>query len=179
MIKREELFQIGKFQKTHALKGELNMISDLPVEYFEEGHPMIVEYDGIFVPYFINSIRPKGSTTFLVKIDGIESEEEASQFVNKEIYVLKNEAEEWLDEDLTDSSEFEDYEIIDSSTGFAIGKIEYVDDSTSNILFVAKNKYGEEIIVPATEDFIEEIDDERKIIKMNLPEGLLSINERN
>ena len=39
MIKEEELIEIGKFQKTHALKGELNALLDVGPEYLEERQP--------------------------------------------------------------------------------------------------------------------------------------------
>ena len=176
MIKPEEIIKIGKFQKTHALKGELNMISDIDGEYFLEGHPLIMEYDGILVPYYVESLRPKGSTSYLVKISGIDNEEEAAQFVNKEIYILKKNAEEWIGEELIDSNSLEGYKIIDVNSNAELGEIERIDDSTSNVLFIVKNRNEEEIFIPANEDFLIEIDDENRIIKMDLPEGLIELN---
>ncbi|MCH5234336.1 MAG: 16S rRNA processing protein RimM [Muribaculaceae bacterium] len=178
MIKKEDIINIGKFQKTHALKGELNMISDIDPEYFLEGNPLIIEYDGILVPYYVESIRPKGSTSFLVKISGIENEEEAALFVNKEISILKKDAEEWLEDELIDSNELAGYKVLDVSTNGELGEIDRVDDSTVNLLFIVKQNNGDEIFIPANEDFIVEIDDENKLIKMNLPLGLIELNRK-
>lgn len=178
MITRDDILIIGKFQKTHALKGELNMISDLDPEYFLEGKPMILDYDGILVPYYVESIRPKGSTSFLVKLEGIQSEEDASPFVNKEIGVIKKDAEEWLDDEIMDSNDLIGFVIIDSDTGNELGKISRIEDSTSNLLFIIETPEGEEIFIPANEDFILEIDEDEKFIKMNLPEGLIDLNRK-
>lgn len=177
MILTEDLIKIGKFQRTHALKGELNMISDVDAEYFKEGNPAIVDYDGIMVPYYLESIRPKGSTSFLVKLQGIDSEENASPFVNKEVYILKKDAEEWLPEEIIESDEWEGFEIVDEETGKVLGKIDYIDDSTANILFSVLTEDGREILIPANEDFITEVDEEAQTIRMNLPEGLLNLFE--
>ena len=177
MIKEEDIYPVGKFQKTHALKGELNMISDIDPEYFLEGHPLIVDYDGIYVPYYSETIRKKGSTSYLIKLDGIDDEKSASEFVNKEIYIIKKDAEELLGDDIENLDSLLGYEVIEGETGITLGKIESIDDSTINLLFILKNEEGEEIILPANDDFIEEIDDEEGIIKMVLPQGLINLNK--
>lgn len=177
MIKEEEVIIIGKFQKTHALKGELNMICDIEPEYFQEGNPLIVKYDGIMVPYYIESIRQKGTTSYLVKISGIETEEEASLFVNKEIGILKKDAEEWLDEELVDSNDFIGYTVVDYDSGTKIGEIKIIDDSTANLLFIVENNDGEEIYIPANNDLIRDIDEDMKSITMILPEGIVELNK--
>ena len=178
MINPEDIITTGKFQKTHALKGELNMISDIDPDYYLEGNPMIINYDGILVPYYVESIRQKGSSSYLVKISGIDSEEDASNFVNKEIAILKKDAEEWLGDEIIDSNELTGFRILDSDNGKEIGVVENVEDSTANLLFIVKEENGEEIFIPANEDFIIEIDEDEKVIKMILPEGLINLNKK-
>lgn len=178
MINAEEIIKVGKFQKTHALKGELNMISDIDPDYYLEGNPMIIEYDGILVPYYVETVRQKGSSSYLVKISGIDSEEAAGEFVNKEIAILKKDAEHWLGDEIIDSNELSGFSIFDSETGEEIGVVENIDDTTVNLLFIVKGNNGEEIFIPANEDFITEIDEGNKIIKMILPEGLINLNKK-
>lgn len=178
MIREEDVINIGKFQRTHALKGELNMISDVDPEYFMEGNPLIIKYDGILVPFYIETVRPKGSVSYLVKLTGIDTEEEAAQFVNHEIYMLKKDASDWMDEDYVDSDSLIGYNIIDVATGDDLGVVEGIDDSTANILFLVRQKNGEELYLPASDDLITDIDEEYKLIRMTLPEGLLDINNK-
>ena len=177
MIKSEDIYPIGKFQKTHALKGELNIILDILPDYFVEGNPLIVEYDGINVPYYVESIRKKGNTSFLIKLDGVETEQQAAVFVNKEVYIPKIDAEELLD-DYDDNEYLIGYEVIDELNNQKLGTIEFIDDSTVNELFIIKNCNGEELIIPANEDLIQEIDEDNKQIKMKLPEGLVNLNKK-
>ena len=50
MITEGEITSVGKLLKTHALKGEMNMMLDIDPGYLEEGNPAILDIDGIYVP---------------------------------------------------------------------------------------------------------------------------------
>ena len=52
-----------------------------------------------------------------------------------------------------------------------------MDDSTANPLFVVELLNGEELLVPAQEDFIIGVDADNKNITVDLPEGLLNLDE--
>ncbi|MDE7180875.1 MAG: ribosome maturation factor RimM [Muribaculaceae bacterium] len=176
MITKEEIVEIGKFQKTHALKGELNAILDVDVDYAEEDYPMIVDVDGIYVPFYVNSIRPKGTETYLISLEGVDSQEDAKEFVNKTIYGLRKDVGEYFEtEDLDLASDFVGYELVDSEFG-KVGKVIGVDDSTANVLFIVETPDGNTVYVPVAEEFIMNIDDEARRIATSLPEGLINLN---
>ncbi|MCH5240134.1 MAG: 16S rRNA processing protein RimM [Muribaculaceae bacterium] len=177
MIKREEIIPVGKFQKTHALKGELNLILEIDPDYFLEGNPLIIDVDSILVPFYVTSIRPKGSTSYLVKLEGVNDETTASAFVNKEVYMLIKDADEWLEEDPEDVNFFIGFKVIDAATNQEIGDIEDVDDTTENVLFILRTADDEIVYLPANQDFVDEINEEGKFIRMNLPEGLIDLNK--
>lgn len=46
-----------------------------------------------------------------------------------------------------------------------------------NTLFVVEQEDGEELLVPAQEEFIVEINQEKKLITVELPEGLLNLED--
>ena len=58
-----------------------------------------------------------------------------------------------------------------------LGEIIEVDDSTANPLFVVELLNGEELLVQAQEDFIIGVDADNKNITVDLPEGLLNLDE--
>jgi len=70
-------------------------------------------------------------------------------------------------------SYFEGFKIEDED-GNLIGDIEYVNDSTENVLF-SVNHLKKEILIPAQEDLILGIDHQERIITMQLPDGLLEL----
>ena len=56
-----------------------------------------------------------------------------------------------------------------------IGKVIDVDDSTINTLFIIEHD-GNELLIPAQEDLIVDLNRETKTITMDLPNGLLTID---
>lgn len=179
MITKDEISAVGTLQKTHALKGELNMLLDVDQEYLTSGNPAIINIDGIYVPFYTESIRPKGSFSFLVKFDGIDSEEKAKALVNKTVYALRTKLKEFLEENYD-----EDVALYDDLLGWTvederygvIGKITDIDTNTINELLLVENNEGEVIYLPFTEDFIKEVDEDSKVLRMSLPEGMIDLN---
>ena len=57
----------------------------------------------------------------------------------------------------------------------AIGTIIDIDDNTDNWLFIVEKEDGNEVMIPAHEEFIAEIRQEEKIMVMDLPIGLLDL----
>ncbi|MDE7160562.1 MAG: ribosome maturation factor RimM [Muribaculaceae bacterium] len=180
MITEEEIIEIGKFQKTHALKGELNTLLDVDPEYLTDGHPAIVDVDGIYVPFYADSVRPKGTFSYLVKLQGIDTEEEAREFVNHKIYGLREEVKRYLaeeDEEIALFDELIGLTAIDEHQG-VIGEITYIDDSTDNPLFHIETPEGDTVYVPVHDDFITAVSPEEGEIRFNLPDGLIDINKK-
>lgn len=176
MINKNNLIEIGKFQKTHALKGELNAILDIPEEYVEDGNPLVIETDGIPVPYYAESVRPKGSASFLIKLEGVDTVEDAAELVNSPISVPKDILQEYVG-DVMFEDDLEGFKVIDTHFG-EIGELEYIDDSTENELMVVRTPDDEEIYIPLVDDFIINIDEENKEIHTSLPEELITLNSK-
>lgn len=180
MIEIKDLTTIGKFQKTHALKGELNAVLDIDPEFFDSDPFLVVSIDGIFVPFRVTSIRTKGSFSYLITLSGIDSEEEAKKFVNKEIYARKHEVRVF-DNNGEDEGEYADdmvgYSLIDNESGFR-GEIDNIDLSTANPLFIVIDENGNEVMIPVADEFVLNIDPENRIIETNLPSGLIELNTK-
>ena len=171
MIKPQEVIKIGKVTKTHGVSGELSctFINDI---FGDEDAPYLVaDIDGIFVPFFIEEYRFKSDVTALIKFEDIDDTESAKIILGRELYFPMKY--------ITDSQPMNcgegilGYKIY--SDGELIGTIEGVDDTTANILFSVVTESGEELLIPATDDFVEDIDDEKREITMNLPDGLLEM----
>ena len=175
MIEKKELIEIGKFQKTPALKGELNAVLNIDPEYVEEGNPLIIETDGIPVPFYAESIRPKGASSYLIKLEGVDSVEEADELVNNLIFAPRNDVEDYMGEELLLGDDLEGYRVVDKDLG-EIGVLESIDSSTENELFVVRTPDDEEVYIPIVDDFIVDIDQENGIINTSLPEGLVDLN---
>lgn len=175
MITREELVHIGKITKSHGLNGELEI--NINSELFEECETpyIIVETDGIFIPFFIVEYRYKNENTYLFSLKGIENEMDAKELIKRDIYIHKKFLAEGIDaSELEGNSYFIGFSIFTEEEQF-IGEVVDIDDTTENVLFLLHDKNGNELIIPASDDFVVNIDEQRKIIIMSLPEGLLSL----
>lgn len=180
MITEEEITRVGKLLKTHALKGEMNVLLDIDPEFLTEGNPAIIDIDGIYVPFYADSVRPKGSTSYLVKFQGIDSEIEAREMVNKNVYALRNSLKDFMHEEYEDEcyTLYDDmigWELIDTEKGL-IGKIKEIDTNTENELLIVETPEGNTVYVPLADDLITEIDEDGSRLVMELPEGLLELN---
>jgi len=172
MIKENEVFKIGKFIKPHGIKGEINFSLENDVFDRVDCPYLICRIDNILVPFFIEEYRFKGKETALIKFEDIDDEEKARRMSGLEVYFPRKYYEEESNEEIEYSwNFFIGFSVIDKTAG-KLGIIEDIDDKTINTLFLVKD--GEnELIIPATEDFIEKIDAKKKVLYLVLPEGLI------
>lgn len=170
MIRSEEVYKIGVFNKPHGIKGELQFTFTDDIFDRVDCDYLICLLDGILVPFFIEEYRFRSDTTALMKLEGVESDRQARMFTNVEVFFPKK----YLDEDDNEVltwQYFIGFRVLDKQHG-DLGEITAVDDSTMNILFCVE-KDGEELLLPAHEEFIRNIDKKKREILVQIPEGLL------
>ena len=181
MINQDQLIEVGRILKLHGLNGEMTASVSNPVFDDVKNCPYLVfELDGIFVPFFIKSYRFRTETSMLISFDDIDTQERANEFCGLSLYFdrkcfTKKEAEEY-DTSTEEEDSFIGYTVSDSRLG-ELGKVVDIDDQTANVLFIVETPTGDEIMIPAADDLVEEIDDSQKIIYMNLPQGLINLEE--
>lgn len=177
MISRGEIVEIGTYNKPHGINGEISATMLCDSDVAEKFSCYISCVDGIFVPFFAENIRTKNAQTLLIKFEGLDNEDDLKILVNKDIFVLKREYDKLASEydcDETPVDYFVGYSIYDSVTGICVGEVVDIDDSTENVLFVVEDDNGGEILIPAVDDLVADIDSEKGIISMNIPDGLIN-----
>ena len=169
MIRREEVYKIGRLGKTHGVRGEISFLLDDDVFDRTDADYLILDIDGILVPFFIEEYRFKTDSNALMKFDGIDTQERARELTGCDVYFPRSQAEE--DESNVPWAELVGYSLIDSSSGKTIGEIAAIDDTTINILF----ELTDGKLIPASEELIQQIDTKLHQIEINLPEGILEL----
>ena len=170
----EKLYPIGTIKKTHGIKGELNIALDSPYNP-EDFRFLVFDIDGATIPFEIVSSRGNGESSRLVTLDGIDSVDEAKNFVGKTVYVLMSELEklpQYEEEDSFYLSDLIGFSILDEK-GDYIGKIVGFNDDTQNYLLEVEKPDASTAFIPYVDEWLDTFDTEKKIITMNLPEGLL------
>lgn len=172
MIKKEEVYHIGRLGKPHGVKGEISFAFTTDVWDHVDAEYLVLLIDGIFVPFFMEEYRFRGSESALLKFCHIDSLDDVRQLTGTEVYFPYSLTPEDEDADYT-WAVFEGYRIVDAEQG-ELGTIVRVDDSTVNVLFEVETPAGT-VLIPAVEAFIQDIDHDKRIVRMQLPEGLLEI----
>lgn len=173
MIKRETVYKIGVIGKPHGVRGEVCIRFADDVFDRVEADYLLLDMEGILVPFFMEEYRFRTDETVLVKFCDIDTEERARELTGAEVYFPRSLAEE--EDGQVSWAQIIGYSLVDSRTGKVIGHIETVDETTLNTLFEVATDDGKQLLIPAREDLIREVDTEKRIIKMEIPDGLLEL----
>ena len=170
MIKNDDVFRIGKIGKAHALKGELQMLVDDDVFDRVEADYVVLQIDGLLVPFFIEEYRFRSDETALIKFCDIDTAEQARRLTGCEVFFPRALAD--ADGQGMTYAELVGYTVMDTAGNKPVGVIRHVDDTTENILFELDNG----ILLPAPDEFIDDINRETLTVTMTFPQGLLEMN---
>lgn len=173
MIQYSDVYKIGTITKAHGLQGEVVFNFSDDIFDTSDSDYLIIDVDGILVPFFITEYRFRSNASVLMKFDRIESSEQTQQIVGCDVYFEKSKAQA-ADTDEMSLNYFIGFTILDEQGG-TIGEITDIDDKTDNWLFVVENDKGNEVFVPAQESFIMDINHEKRTMTMDLPIGLLDL----
>lgn len=169
MIRKEDVYRIGKLGKKHGVRGEISFLFDDDVFDRVDADYLILSIDDILVPFFIEEYRFKTDSNALMKFEGIDTQERARELTGCEVYFPHELADS--DEDTISWAAIVGFDITDADSNRTIGRIAAVDDSTINILFELEDGR----LIPASEDLITAIDQQARTITMRLPDGLLNL----
>ena len=169
MIQENEVILLGTCTRTHGRRGELHIISDNDLlSIADDPQFVLFRLNEILTPFRLTEWREKGANAYIVSLDGITTEEQAQRLCGNSVYLLRRDLTDDPDEPLITWQDLIGYEVIDNEMG-SLGKIKNVDDSTLNTLFLLDN----DVVIPAHEDFITEINSEARQLHVSLPAGLI------
>ena len=166
-----EYIEIGQIVNTNGLKGvvKVNPFTD-DISKFEDLKYVYIQLKNELKKVKIVQVR-YNKNQVLLKLEGIDSIEEAEKYRN---FYLKTEKES--QEDLGEDT----YYIVDligldvySDKNEYLGKIEDVFPTGSNDVYVVKDNLGKQILIPAIADVVKEVDLKNKKMIINLIPGLV------
>ncbi|MCD8290084.1 MAG: ribosome maturation factor RimM [Prevotella sp.] len=174
MIKQEDVFKIGRIGKPHGVKGELSFSFTDDVFDRTDSEYLVLLVNGILVPFFWEEYRFKSNETALIKFVDIDTKEQAQELTGCDVYFP------WS---LSDGIENEmslhstvGFSLFNAGNNTRVGTVKSIDDSTANILFNVETSEENIVMIPASEELIVSIDVEKREIVVDIPEGLLEIN---
>lgn len=170
------LLPVGKVNKLFGRKGEvaITLYNTFP-DNFSKEEPLLVEIDSLTVPLFFSSFERRGVSGAIVAFDDLDTPERATELIGRELSI-EIEAEEADDDEfyMEDLIGFVAEVVDEQGSRVAEGRVTDYYDSDANPLFGLELS-GREVLVPAVEEFIVQIDFEGERIVFLLPEGLMEL----
>lgn len=168
MIKEDEVYKIGRIGKPHGISGEVTLRFSDDVFDRVDADYLVLMVDGILVPFFIEGYRFRSDEVALVKFEDIDTKDRASELTGCDVFFPRHLAD--AGDDVLTWSQIVGYDIVDVLSDKTIGRIEAVDETTINTLL----ELSDGTLIPAADEFIEDIDHEERKLMMRLPEGLVN-----
>ncbi len=172
-MKKTDCFQLGYIAKLHGFKGEVSLFLDVTEpERYASLDAFYVDINDQLIPFFVERIKLKNKGFAAIKLEGVDSEDQARSLLRKSVFLPSQ-----ILEDL-DDTHFYDHEVIgftveDVNHG-KIGKIQDVIDLAANPLLQIVE--GErEILVPLLPDLVKKVDRKNKMLHIEAPEGLIGL----
>ena len=163
------LSDIGFISKAAGFHGEVLFVPEGPA-FDPELRFVFLYLEGKPVPFFIEKATEKGGN-MLLKFEDVEDEAAAKKLSGFRIFAeasaLKGPAEGMSFQDLLG------FEVVETNYG-SLGPLLSIQELPGQVLGRCEVK-GKEVLFPLPEEFVVDVDTQKKIIRLELPEGLLSI----
>ncbi|MCQ2142932.1 MAG: hypothetical protein MJY56_02560 [Bacteroidales bacterium] len=162
------MFQIAQVLKSNGTDGEL-VLSFRTVDPDDVNltEPVFINFDGLPVPFFIESLTKRGSSKALVHLTDISSNKDALEVVGQPVWAREEDYEELAPEE-------EDFSYLVGWALEGVGEIVDFIDIPSNPCIEVSYK-DSTVVVPLHEDLITKVVEKKRILAMELPDGLLDL----
>lgn len=162
----EVFVTVGRLGRTRGVKGEIYIIpeTDFPGRFLQMSEIFVRDRDH-WNKVRLDSARVV-SGRVVVKLEGIESPEEAARFTNRQIGVRKEEIAKlpkgafWI-HDLVGC------EVLDKQSGELIGEITAVEKYPANDVYIIRMTDGKEMVIAAVKQFVKSVDIEARKVTID------------
>ncbi len=167
-IQRKDFLEVGSAVKVHGTKGELkfNLTQSFTLKDWA-----FLEFRGKPVPFYIDYTKAEFADEIIIKLSGIDTIEQANNLIGKLLLLTSKQVKNVKN---TDDWNLAGYLMIDQKQG-VLGTIVGVIENTYQSLALL-NFNERELMVPLVEEIVLEINDKKKEVLVDLPDGLLTLN---
>ena len=160
------MLRIARVVKSNGTEGELLVsFSGIDPEEIDEKEPVFIEFDGLPVPFFIESMNRRGNTKALIRLTGVRTLKDADELAGRDVFSDAFEEE--------DGEDFTGWALKDQD-GTGVGTVAGYEDIPGNLCLVVDTEKGQ-VLVPLAEELVLSIDEPARTLTMHIPAGLLDI----
>lgn len=171
-----QLVEVGHSYKVHGIKGELNLSIDPKfLKHVLKEEVLFFNIDGNDIPYFIEACTAK-SDILCVKFHEVDNPEVARILSNQIVYADKSRLKNYKSKEIKVEpviKDFVNFIISDQNSGIQT-QIASMEEFPSQWMAMTILD-GKEILIPMREEWIIEIIESKKLIIMNLPQGIFEL----
>jgi 16S rRNA processing protein RimM len=173
MIRIADCLLLGTIAKPHGTKGSVLLwLRNIKAEDIKKRDWVFVETDGLPVPFFIEEFRIGSTDAVILKLADINTETKAKSLSGHAVYLLPDQLKRQK-RSLQEMPSLSGYRVKDKRLGF-IGIAGEIADIANNPLLQVRFE-DREFLVPVHESIILEVNDKKKIILIDAPEGLFEL----
>ncbi|MCY4419344.1 MAG: hypothetical protein OXB93_05825 [Cytophagales bacterium] len=138
---------------------------------------LYLSVDDVFVPYAVLFQQRLSKAQTVLALDGVDSQEKASLFVGRSLYISVDSSLSHAGQGSTKlrARHVEGFRLYDGNK--EIGQVISVSEEIRENPLLRVRVGEKEVLVPFALEGIQKVDTQRKVLYMNLPEGLLEMNE--
>jgi 16S rRNA processing protein RimM len=173
---KNNCMEIGFVKKKFSHQGKFILQLNSPLFELKSSTEFIFfEYENCLIPYKIIELIQKNELEFLVQLKNIVSENDLLPFLESEVWIEKTKIKKLKNKEF-DLSKLIGFSVFNKNTGL-IGVLHEIQENKFQQLMKIKTSENKEILIPFVEEFILEINSKNKIIELDLPAGLLEMND--
>ena len=159
------MLRIAKVLKSNGVDGDV-LVSAPDVALEDLQGPVLIDFDGLPAPFFIESCTRRGSGKYIIHLTDVCNLEDAEELVGR--FLWSDEVEEDDDE----AQDFTGWKVL--NRGDYIGTVTDYEPIPGNLcLYLKPAEDADEIIIPLHEDLIISIDEESLTLNLKPPDGPL------
>lgn len=163
---------LGRISKTHGFEGKVTIkLEKAFIGKIPEMESVFLEIDGKPVPFFIEQSDYPGADTLNIKFLWYDTFEKVAGFTGCKVFLTTGKKKK----PEPDFRVLKNYKVTDPANTL-VGTISSVIENPGNILLAVVSPSGKELLLPFHEDLIVSLDKRKKLIVMNLPEGLTDLD---
>jgi 16S rRNA processing protein RimM len=168
----ESYRNIGKLVAVFGLQGELVLQHRLGKKTSLKGLKTLFleERKDEMLPWFVQHTRVKGPEDLYIKLEGLDSKEAARRVVQKEVWLTEKDFEQYAGRSAPIS--LVGFRLLDG--GVDLGEILEVNEQPHQVL-ARIDLAGKEALIPIHEETLLHIDQQKREVRVELPDGLLDV----
>ena len=173
MLNKNDFSFIGTIGKPHGINGKLNVTfaSDI-FDQIDVPEFLFLEIEGYLVPFKTVELRLTLEDAGIIKFEDIEDDKTAKKYGTLSLFIdKKDQGEEELE---FTPEQLVGFALLDADKS-EVGKVSDFVNNPLNPLLIVDTTDGDEVMIPFAMELIMDADIDKKILIMQIPEGLLDL----